>query len=283
MARAARSISGRAPRPGRRRGRRGPWSLAVVVAMLAVGREGLETALFLWAATQAATRRDRARPPRRCSARASASLIAALLGYLIYRGALRINLTRFFTWTGAFLIVVAGRRPRVRGARPAGGRHPARPEQPGVRRVRTHPADVAGTAPCSRAIFNFSPATTGWKRPSGSLYVVPTLTLFSDHDVQRRHTPLGRPGRRGSLLEEMTMLGLKTGAPTSGSPRGVALTSSCARSGRPTARCLHRQLDRLAVTRATSADPRALSVQRHRLPPAPCRRRQRPSGTCRSR
>ena len=32
---------------------------------------------------------------------------AVVLGYLLYRGAVRINLTRFFTWTGAFLIVIA--------------------------------------------------------------------------------------------------------------------------------------------------------------------------------
>ena len=54
MARAARGIAGEL------RGRvddaadGSVWSLAVV-AILAVGREGLETALFLWAATQAGT------------------------------------------------------------------------------------------------------------------------------------------------------------------------------------------------------------------------------------
>ena len=54
MARAARGLSAEL------RGKvdlavdKGRWALALV-AMLAVGREGLETALFLWAATQSAT------------------------------------------------------------------------------------------------------------------------------------------------------------------------------------------------------------------------------------
>jgi high-affinity iron transporter len=73
-----------------------------LVALVAVLREGLETALFLWASTSA-------------SEGTSAALGGALLGiatsvvigWAVYRGAVRLNLATFFTWTGGLLIVVA--------------------------------------------------------------------------------------------------------------------------------------------------------------------------------
>src|SRR6476619_1013238 len=55
MASAAKSMSGELKAQFDKAADAKPWSL-MVVAMLAVGREGLETALFIWAATQASTR-----------------------------------------------------------------------------------------------------------------------------------------------------------------------------------------------------------------------------------
>ena len=57
MARAARSLSGELRGQIDNAAEGKGWSL-IVVAMLAVGREGLETALFLWAATEAARGND---------------------------------------------------------------------------------------------------------------------------------------------------------------------------------------------------------------------------------
>ncbi len=74
----------------------------VFTAFVAVGREGLETALFLWANAQA-------------TGSSTQPLLGAVLGlgcacvlgYLIFRRAVAIDLARFFAWTGAALIVVA--------------------------------------------------------------------------------------------------------------------------------------------------------------------------------
>ncbi len=79
----------------------GPLAV-VITAFLAVGREGLETALFLWAAIQAT---GSGWAP--ISGATLGLITAVALGYAMYRGALRINLSKFFTWTGGLLIVVA--------------------------------------------------------------------------------------------------------------------------------------------------------------------------------
>jgi high-affinity iron transporter len=72
------------------------------VAFLAVGREGLETALFLW--TNISNANNSTEP---IIGAVLGLLTAVLLGYLLYRGGLKLNLKKFFTITGAALIVVA--------------------------------------------------------------------------------------------------------------------------------------------------------------------------------
>jgi len=74
----------------------------VVVGFVSVAREGVETALFVWASVNS-------------SSNAVVGTLSAIVGilaasvvaYLIYRGLVRINFARFFAWTGSFLIIVA--------------------------------------------------------------------------------------------------------------------------------------------------------------------------------
>lgn len=73
-----------------------------VLAALAVGREGLETALFVWAAAKSA-----GSGTHPLVGAVLGLALAAVLGALIYRGSVRINLAKFFTWTGGLLVVVA--------------------------------------------------------------------------------------------------------------------------------------------------------------------------------
>ncbi|GAB3979329.1 hypothetical protein GCM10029978_074420 [Actinoallomurus acanthiterrae] len=74
----------------------------VVTAFVAVAREGLETALFIWTNTQTAGS-DLAP----LAGAVAGLLIATVLCAGMYRRALKINLSRFFTVTGVMLVVIA--------------------------------------------------------------------------------------------------------------------------------------------------------------------------------
>ncbi len=73
----------------------------VMLAFLAVGREGFETALFMVGYAEAQT----AWP---LAGLVIGVLVAAGIAWGMYAGAVRINLAKFFKCTGAFLVVVAG-------------------------------------------------------------------------------------------------------------------------------------------------------------------------------
>ena len=81
---------------------RGSAAALVVMAFLAVIREGFETAVFLLAAFQSTV------SPAQASIGVVLGIAVAVgLGYLIYRGGVRLNLSRFFRITGVVLVLVA--------------------------------------------------------------------------------------------------------------------------------------------------------------------------------
>jgi len=83
------------------------WSLALL-AFTAVIREGLETALFLVGQATAATTSVGGAGAASVLAGAAVGLaISVGLGYAFYRGSRRLNLGRFFRWTGVLLVFIA--------------------------------------------------------------------------------------------------------------------------------------------------------------------------------
>ena len=155
----------------------------VVMAALAVGREGLETALFFFTAAQAA-------------GQTTDPLIGFLLGiatsvvlaYLLYRGAVKLNMGRFFSVTGALLVFVAAGilAYGVHDLQEAG-------VLPGLNALAF---DVSAVIPAEswygtllKGVFNFSPQTTVLQAVVWVLYVGVVLTLFLRPQRPARVTP----------------------------------------------------------------------------------------------
>ena len=81
---------------------RGSATALIVMAFLAVIREGFETSVFLLAAFQSAVS-----PLEAAIGVVLGVGVSVALGYLVYRGGIRLNLSRFFRVTGAVLVLVA--------------------------------------------------------------------------------------------------------------------------------------------------------------------------------
>lgn len=144
----------------------------VLMAFLAVAREGLETALLFYSAAQGAT--TSAGPLLGISLGA---LTAVVLGWFIYAGAIRINLTTFFRWTGLGLILVAGGifKYGVHDLQEAGA-------LPGL---TTYAFDLSGSfdgsswyAALLTGMINFTATPTVLETVAWAAYVVPVAIVF---------------------------------------------------------------------------------------------------------
>ena len=159
----------------------------VLVALVAVLREGLETALFLWAATTQ-------------SASTPAALIGALLGIAtavligwgVYRGSMKLNLATFFTWTGALLIIVAAGvlAYGVRDLQEAG-------ILPGGSNIAF---DVSATIPEDSALgtvlggfFHFDPITTWLQLVTYVTYLIGTMSVYFLRKPTQTSKPVSSP------------------------------------------------------------------------------------------
>ncbi|HET7397239.1 MAG TPA: iron uptake transporter permease EfeU [Intrasporangium sp.] len=182
MRTAARTISGELKGRLDRALDLGPFAIALV-GFLGVGREGLETAIFFYATTEAAGQGNN-QPLLGWTLGLGA---AAALGYLIYRGAVQINLARFFRYTGVLLILVAA-------GILAYGLHDLQEARllPGLRTLAfdvSHIVDPSSWyATLLKGIFNFTPATTALQAVAWTLYVGVVLTAFL-RPVQQARRP----------------------------------------------------------------------------------------------
>jgi len=171
MRRAARSIAGELR--GKLQDALEVGSIAVaVMAFLAVVREGLETSLIFYSAVQGAA--DNSRP---LYALLIGIASAVVIGYLMYATAVRINLSVFFTWTGALLILVAAGILKY-------GVHDFQEADvlPGLNNLAY---DISGVLDPSAwytalltGMFNITPTASVLETVAWAAYGIPVLVLF---------------------------------------------------------------------------------------------------------
>lgn len=156
-----------------------PWSL-VLIAVLAVGREGLETALIVWSTSRSVTGEGTADGVPTWEPVLGVVLglaTAVAIGFGLYRGAVTLNLTKFFTWTGGFLVVVAA------GVL-AYGVHDLQEARflPGLNSLAFDVTSWydAGSwyGTLLKGVLNFSPQTTWLEAIAWVGYLVPVMFLF---------------------------------------------------------------------------------------------------------
>ncbi|MFJ3620760.1 iron uptake transporter permease EfeU [Streptomyces iakyrus] len=189
----------------------------VLTSFLAVGREGLETALFLWTTARAAN--ESAGP---LTGAGIGLVLAAALCWGLYRRVLRINLTRFFTATGMVLIVIAagvlgyGLRDLQEGTVLPGG--------------TAYAFDLSGSVDAGawystllQGVLNLTPAMT-WLQVAGYVgYLAVVMTLFV-RGVRgvREQSGAGVPARAragaGAGADEAVADGKRAAAPPGTSP-----------------------------------------------------------------
>jgi high-affinity iron transporter len=147
------------------------WGL-VLLGVVAVGREGVETALFVWAAAKST-----GDPLLGTLGAVLGILVAVLIAYLIYRGFVRINLAIFFRWTGLFLVLVAaGVLAYGIGDLQEAGVIPRR-GQTAFRLAHLIPA-TSCYGVLLAGIFNFTPEPSWAQFLAWFAYIVVTSTVF---------------------------------------------------------------------------------------------------------
>src|SRR6195952_5783303 len=164
----------------------------VAMAFLAVLREGFETSVFLLAAFQDSTDTTAA------GAGAILGLVGALLiGFALYRGGVRINLSRFFRVTGVVLVFVAAGllATAAHTAHEAGWINSFQSEAVSLRWL-VPPGTV--TESLLTGMLGLRPAPTQVEVFVYLLYAVPMVLYVLWPDRLRRRRESRAPGRQGA-------------------------------------------------------------------------------------